>query len=361
MRFSFTGELVFNNLESPNPYIREGKTKSGATYKSLNLSVVAAKNNRAFCEMFGMERETLHLIHTDGSSFEVDWDERDSAIGEVSNMRKFVMTVDGERNEFITELDFINFISNNLELFKGKKFTVTGDVNKDFYNGKCRDRFQIRNIFEADEDRKNALRITGKFFFNKDSFDYADWKTDHTLSISGYVSQYINKDEGTKYVDQSVTFDASKIKWDNPTHVARTNYKLKQMKAEATETSFKTSSSSQKMYSIPIICNYVNGAEEVEFDENLLTPNQKEAIELGLKTLNDFRPKGSTYGDRVTLLKLIDFDLRDDYADGCVECDSTLKEFMEDVYVPARNESVEEVMAVVNEPTVEEDDDDLFG
>jgi hypothetical protein len=47
-----------------------------------------------------------------------------------------------------------------------------------------------------------------------------------------------------------------------------------------------------------LVVNYVEGAEEVEFDESQLTATQKEAIELGLNTIDDFKPRNSIFGEK---------------------------------------------------------------
>ena len=55
MRISFTGDLGFNGLESKLPWLREGETKSGSKYQTINISVASAKNNRANVELFENE------------------------------------------------------------------------------------------------------------------------------------------------------------------------------------------------------------------------------------------------------------------------------------------------------------------
>jgi hypothetical protein len=52
-------------------------------------------------------------------------------------------------------------------------------------------------------------------------------------------------------------------------------------------------------------------------------------------TLDDFRPKGTIYGERVTTYKLFSFNLRDDYADGFIVLkDITPDDFKDMIYSP---------------------------
>ena len=119
-------------------------------------------------------------------------------------------------------------------------------------------------------------------------------------------------------------------------------------------------------------CVMLNGAETVEFDESQLTKAQKEQIELGIRKLEDFRPTGSIFGDRVNEYRLFDPKLTGDFADGLVDAEMSSPEFDEEVYIMATDENLDDVM---NKPEPEEkeevtteedgkepevDDDDLF-
>ena len=86
------------------------------------------------------------------------------------------------------------------------------------------------------------------------------------------------------------------------------------------------------------------GAETVEFDESQLTKAQREQIELGIRKLEDFRPAGSIFGDRITEYRLFDPKLTGDFADGLVDTEMSTKEFEEDIYVPAVDEKLDDVV-----------------
>ncbi len=119
-----------------------------------------------------------------------------------------------------------------------------------------------------------------------------------------------------------------------------------------------------KHYKIGITLSYINGNEEIEFDESQLTENQKQMIKLGLAELNDFKPKGNIYGDRKTLFYYKGFNLIGDYADGMVTIDDP--DFKSHIYSPSVPESFKDVMnpPISTENTEKdsiEDLEDLFG
>ena len=124
----------------------------------------------------------------------------------------------------------------------------------------------------------------------------------------------------------------------------------------------------------------VNGAEEVEFDESQLTDAQREQLELGIRKLEDFKPNGSIYGERVIQYRLFEPQLKKisddiDFSEGFLDVDLTDKEFEAQIFVPAKNEKLSDVMKEAEkkeEKTEEEseekevdiddeiDDEDLF-
>lgn len=369
MRFKFTGNAHAETDSSKKGYFdRSGTSKSGNPYTSVTFSVASTPNNRGFVEIFGMERDTIKTLDTNKNKIEIDWDDRNEEGVLKTVLQKNVMnfTEDG-RKEFIADLDVANFIKDHIFELDKKKVTVTGQVSKDFYNGKARDRFVVQSIYTADDNVKTGLNILGDFFFTKDSFDASEWKKEHKILIDGYTKEYVATEKKNMYVPRQLVFDCSKIDFDNEKHVNLVKYRLTQIGLGLEDGMIKNNLKAKKVYKIAVVISYTNGAEEIAFDEKELTENQREAIELGIKTLDDFRPKGKIYGDRKIEYKLVDFDLRGDYADGYVALDDTLAEFEDEVYIPAVEESVDDIM---NKPTTDkkftqikdglgEDDDDM--
>lgn len=376
MRFKFTGNAHAETDSSKKGYFdRSGTSKSGNPYTSVTFSVASTPNNRGFVEIFGMERDTIKTLDTNKNKIEIDWDDRNEEGVLKTVLQKNVMnfTEDG-RKEFIADLDVANFIKDHIFELDKKKVTVTGQVSKDFYNGKARDRFVVQSIYTADDNVKTGLNILGDFFFTKDSFDASEWKKEHKILIDGYTKEYVATEKKNMYVPRQLVFDCSKIDFDNEKHVNLVKYRLTQIGLGLEDGMIKNNLKAKKVYKIAVVISYTNGAEEIAFDEKELTENQREAIELGIKTLDDFRPKGKIYGDRKIEYKLVDFDLRGDYADGYVALDDTLAEFEDEVYIPAVEESVDDIMnkpttdkkftqikdGLEEEPEEDEDDMDLF-
>ena len=223
-RFNFTGKVRVNGQDTKYPAYRNGKTKSGDKYSSINFFVNAADNNSANVEIFGMISDEIRAgKDEDGNERIIKWEDRKdkSIVDEVDNFRKHVMSLgdNDDRQSFIAPYDAVEFLNDNITELKGKRVTVTGRITKNEYNGKISDRFQIQNVYLAGEDKKDALTIVEEIFFNKDSIDTSDFKEEKKILVSAYTKEYIDKEHPAVYVPCILVIDCSKIDLENEQHV----------------------------------------------------------------------------------------------------------------------------------------------
>lgn len=356
MRFNFTGKAVFNGMDKKVPWYRDGVTKNGAQYKSVNFAVVV-QNNRGFVEAYGARPsdDVIRTIGTNKQKLDIKWEDRfdNDVIESVANFRKHTTSIDGERSTFITDYDFLETLADNKEKLDGARVTVTGDVTKNVYNGKVSNRFQVRNVYFANENTGDALRITAEIFYRADDIDLTDWKDEKKIYFNAYTLEFIDKKN--VYVQQQFVLDASKIDFEKPRNVEVLNYNLKQLGLAYEDGKIKINLNKKKVYHMEVICSYVNGAEEIPFSEDTLTENQREAIKLGIKTIDDFRPAGTIYGNRVQMLKIFSYNLNR-FEEGVEESDITLDEFEENIYVVPKTE----VVSTSNDDG-DDDSESLFG
>ena len=367
MRFSFIGIIDYNAQDAKIPGFRDINTAK-ASGISMSLTCIAEKNNRAFMECTGFKNDSIKTFDTDNNKIEVSWNDREDAdiVKKVASYRKNVITLNGERHEFVATLDFIQFVRDHISEIKGKEFTVTGQIQKNEYNGVISDRFIIQNMFEVEEDKKHQLKVYGEFFFSADSVDLSDWKNDKKIIFNGYTQEYMSKEHPKAYVERTLIFDCSKLNFENEEHLRILELRLNLMGLTYNKDTDKIKVDLKKntYYVQSVILSYQNGAQAIDFDESQLTPMQKQMIELGLKTVDDFRPAGQMYGAKVKIMKLVDFDVRGKYESGFIPCDDTAKEFEENIYVSVKPESEDDLAGAMNPPedkSGDDDIDDLFG
>lgn len=361
MNGTFTGTASLNKMDSKFPYYSSGKTKNGEKYHRFNLAVTDDKNNRVMLELFGMVQDEIKTMDTDNNKIGIPWDDRNdkAIIDKVASYKKNVFSfVDDERKEFISTYDAVQYLNDNADELKDTKIGVTCSCEKNVYQGKISNRYVIRNIYSIDDDKKQILKITGDFFFNKDSIDTSEWKENKKLILNGYTQAYIADKKKTMYVPETIVLDCNKIDFDNEDHIKQLKFKLSCINCDFKDGKISTKLKSSTMYKIGVILRYINSAQEVEFDESMLTDKQKMAIELGIKTIDDFTKGNRIFGERVTEFKLLNFQIeRETYADGCVDLEIKTDEFEEDIFTPSEEESEDVLDGAINKPEPKEEDD----
>lgn len=368
-RFNFTGKLdAVTDSNAKGYFLRTGKTGKGASYKSINLPVIQEKNNRAYVELFGMVQDTIKTMDSNNNKIEVDWDDRfdESVLKDIPNYKKIVVKLGDDRREFLSSYDAVEYIADNIDEFKDKVVTVTGMCQKNVYKGKISDKYQISSIRTVDEDDAvKRLSVTLDLFYNKESFDTADWTKEKKLYIDGWVEDYMSDVKEVRYVPQQIVFDCTKVDFDNEKHRKLVEYRLKILGCELdANNKIVIKLKGKNMFKMGMICSYINGSEEKEFDESMLTALQKEAIELGINKLEDFKPAGQIYGERVVIYKLRDFNMRaeGEYAEGYVDTEITKAEFEEKVYEVAAPLTEQDVFKEhAPDELTEDEEEDLFG
>lgn len=369
-RFKFTGEISLPNANSKRPFCKLFE-KEGQKMASMNLGIKESKNNIGFVEIFGAipKNGEIKTKDTDGNDITVKWGDRLSpdVIKTVAYYKKYIVDLgkdNGGRKEFISPYDMILYLKDTLPNYTGH-VCVTGQLKKQPYQDRYLDKFEFQNIYAVDSEEKTRLNITADIYYNKSCINKDNWKTDKVIELNGYIEQYISEEKENKFIPQDFIFNASKIDPNNEKHVKLLNHKLKYI-------DIKNKKWGHLLWEITMI----NGAEEIEFDESQLTDAQKEQIELGIKTLDDFKPNGSIFGKRKNEYRLVLPSLveagNDDFRNGFIDLDESDDEFNEKIYVPVKNEKLSEVMKESEAKDTEDeenneteevdivDDDDLF-
>ena len=368
-RFNFCGTPVIpkKKANSKRPFYKEITKKDEDTKKtkrmlSMSFGIKETDMNMAFVEAFDGQQDIIKTMDVDGEKLDVEWDDRfdEDIIERVANYRKYIVDLGDEyggRQEFITAYDMIEFLQEHLPDYDGR-IIATGQFTREWYAKKKAyfNKFRVQNVFAASEERKNRLLIVMDLFYNKKSFDDSDFDETKKMTLDCYIEQYINKDEGRKYVPIQLVFSGAKYDLENEKHKRLFDYKMKYIKVK-----------NKNMIHIPWEIVLLHGAEEAEFDETMLTDSQREQVELGIKTVDDFRPRGNIYGDRIDELRLFEPKLEGDYADGVLECEDTADEFEEKIFVPAVDETMEEAKknsksekSKPKKDAEDDDTDDLF-
>lgn len=358
-RFTFVGTPVLPKKEkAKRPFFKEinkvdEKTKKTRNMISMTFGMKESDNNMAFVEAFDSVQDTIMTMDSDNEKMEVAWEDRfdEDIVNTVASYRRYTVDLGeeyGGRCDFITLYDLMQHLNKYLPDYKGKVM-VTGQFTREWYAKKNTylDKFKIQNVYAVEDETKSRLALTMDIYYNKDSIDKGEFNESKKIYLNGYIEQYMGKDEGRKMIPMTFIFSAAKYDLEKEKHKKLFDYKMSYIDIK-----------NKTMVHIPWDIVLLRGAEEADFDEGMLTAKQKEQIELGLKTLDDFKPKGIIMGDKINEYRLFDPKLTGDFADGLVDTEEKVSEFEEKIFVPAKDETLDEAKKNSKSSTKTDDSED---
>lgn len=209
------------------------------------------------------------------------------------------------RVQFCHMKDVINHMNSKLPELAGKKVRVTGNVKCNYYNGKNTLQYVPTFIEIVPNETESILLMTAEIFYDKDSV--MDDAKEKKMVVNGYITDRLNKQD--KLFPITIGLDYTAVDETNQAHM---NF-LTFMRSTFDITDKK------QVHKTKALIKIINGAEVVEFTEDCLTDRQKMQIAIGQKTLDDFKPKGNIYGNRVQELRLYEPVLTGDFDNGAIE------------------------------------------
>lgn len=350
--FTFVGNVAIPKGEDKNHNSRFIPVYKKADWetKRINFLVKPSKNDGQFVSLTGAKptNEAKNPIMTMDSDFQkltIAWQDRfnPDILDKVAYVRQFSTNIGGEQITFVHAYDFITYLAENLKA--SQRVNVSGSVNFRPYNGKIQIEYQIQKVWLAKEEDKSGTFLHLDLFYNEGCLD----KTridDQIIDMKAYVSQYIDKDIKNQYIPIALVFDGSKIDM--------TNVKQK----DVWENRINHLTAGSTFVKLGWRIKVFTGAEEVDFDESMLTDAQREEIALGVATIDDFKPSGNMFGNNKTEYKLISPNLRYTYKDGAIDTGNDVDDFMKNVYTIAPTEA--SIQDVMTDDVLPDDDEDLF-
>ena len=342
-RFNFIGELIIpDEQKKPESFIRlwNGGSDKDTGMARIRFGVKESTSNSCFVECFGMEYDTIRTRRDDGENIEISWDERfdEDIVKSIPNYRKYIVDLGeltGGEKQFISQYDFIMYLSEVLPKYNGKVY-CSGKFVKSPYNGEVYDKYTVDTVRESTA-KTNSMHVVFDYFWNKDCVDTTEFESTRRITVDGYIRQYINKADGEKFFPQRMVMDIGRLEASDDE-----NHK-KYAKGLMNWINIKD----KAVMHIPWDCKVIRGAETVELDESMLTDAQKEQIECGISTINDF---AKPLSENVYEFRAFKRKLSGDYADGPIESGYTLDDIQDELFInPVAKETVADISAIVEE------------
>jgi hypothetical protein len=148
--------------------------------------------------------------------------------------------------------------------------------------------FVPQKIFRVTDDTEQCCTGSMKLYFAEGAVD--DTLVDETgdYIINAFVDYYDRSAKMNAFTPISVKI--------NKDHKMANGFKKRFSKAEGEE-----------IKELGVAVDFINGAPQVDITEDMLSDEQREAIEDGMITFEELKAElgGSAYGDRVTEIRLI--------------------------------------------------------
>lgn len=199
------------------------------------------------------------------------------------------------KHEFIWEYDFIEYLNKliNSSTIKDYKWHITGTYELEYNTEKDQwyRKFKPQRVYRALDSDEYKSQADFVVVFGKDAVDDSSFEETQKLRINGFIGQYLGKPyKKICYAPMTFTVDGS------------TGERAKKM-AMGFKKKFTFPDDYEGEYrEIGITTTVLDGSQEVELTEDMLTDEQRENIEFGLTTLEDIKKElgKPVFGDRVT-------------------------------------------------------------
>lgn len=202
-----------------------------------------------------------------------------------------------KRHEFISEMDYIDFIKKVIdsEKYKDKLFFIRGNGEYQYSDNqqKVYESYIPTRIYLAADDAEPSSTATINIIFNGESLDEMSAEEKGKYYVNGYMMEYDQNRKANIPVPVTIVIP-----------IPEDDEKGKK-KAEAFKHKFMVDDDTYKEYGA--IVNMLNGAQKTEITEDMLTDEQREDLDLGIITMDDIRAEigGNVYGDRIREYQLV--------------------------------------------------------
>ena len=202
-----------------------------------------------------------------------------------------------KRHEFISEIDYIDFIKKVIESekYKDKLFFIRGNGEYQYSDNqqKVYESYIPTRIYLAADDAEPSSTATINIIFNSESLDEMSVEEKGKYYVNGHMMEYDQNRKANIPVPVTIVIP-----------VPEDDEKGKK-KAEAFKHKFMVDDDTYKEYGA--IVNMLNGAQKTEITEDMLTDEQRKDLDLGIITMDDIRAEigGNVYGDRIREYQLV--------------------------------------------------------
>lgn len=291
--------------------------------KSFTCQIDTGDNGRQRLKLFGGDNKKGNtyedrVIKVGDDEITVPYKLRDKQeiLDKLPRYVKRVVNIDGVKKEFLYQLDFINYVAENIKNFEGKKVKVMGDITYSYNNGTLYRDFNVNVIEEVSEDTKNQSNVTTQIYYKSNCIDHNLFNDNGKLDVT-YLSDIggkvnidcfvqtrnTNKSIGVDdiFYPAKMIIDMTKVDFTNERASKIANFMVRNFMVDG-----------DNIYTCAFDGKSINAQEQKSYTkeelEQLLTDEEKEYAELWGVSLDEVlaRKQGdSVYGERINEIRLV--------------------------------------------------------
>lgn len=275
---------------------------SGCNIRQLNLNMKCDKDNfnlqiksfmnnvkRTSDGTLNVNDSTIYTILDNDGKFEstnFKYKDREKYEDRIANFRKLVFVDENEeRVECSNEFDYSMAVHSILksDAYKDKKFKVQGNIEYSSYTNpktheeKIYTNYNVQRIYVINDEAEEKALANVEFYITEDCLDDSRLEDENLLVINGYIPEYNSKKKADIGFYQSFEYplgeDSEKAK------------KMAKLINKMLLDNFDDNELCKMGYRVRLI----NRREEVPFNEDMLSDEEKELVKYGLMDIEDLK------------------------------------------------------------------------
>lgn len=275
---------------------------SGCNIRQLNLNMKCDKDNfnlqiksfmnnvkRTSDGTLNVNDSTIYTILDNDGKFEstnFKYKDREKYEDRIANFRKLVFVDENEeRVECSNEFDYSMAVHSILksDAYKDKKFKVQGNIEYSSYTNpktheeKIYTNYNVQRIYVINDEAEEKALANVEFYITEDCLDDSRLEEENLLVINGYIPEYNSKKKADIGFYQSFEYplgeDSEKAK------------KMAKLINKMLLDNFDDNELCKMGYRVRLI----NRREEVPFNEDMLSDEEKELVKYGLMDIEDLK------------------------------------------------------------------------
>ena len=258
---------------------------------NFNLQIKSFMNNvkRTSDGTLNVNDSTIYTILDNDGKFEstnFKYKDREKYEDRIANFRKLVFVDENEeRVECSNEFDYSMAVHSILksDAYKDKKFKVQGNIEHSSYTNpktheeKIYTNYNVQRIYVINDEAEEKALANVEFYITEDCLDDSRLEEENLLVINGYIPEYNFKKKADIGFYQSFEYP-----------LGEDNEKAKKM-AKLIDKMLLDNFDDNELCKMGYRVRLINRREEVPFNEDMLSDEEKELVKYGLMDIEDLK------------------------------------------------------------------------